>query len=76
MSLTINLSCSNTKNIAMSLFNFSQTHVNSFGLWGNSCFKIFVKNDADTLKLQQHLTTLNQAFFKKYQLKFEIKKCR
>ena len=74
MSLTINLPCSHSINMVMSLFNFSRTDVNSFGVWGNSCFKIFVKKDADTLNLQQHLTKLNQYFFKKYQIKFENKK--
>ena len=74
MSLTINLPCSHSINMVMSLFNFSRTDVNSFGVWGNSCFKIFVKKDVDTLKLQQHLTKLNQYFFKKYQIKFENKK--
>ena len=74
MSLTIILPCSHSINMVMSLFNFSRTDVNSFGVWGNSCFKIFVKKDADTLKLQQHLTKLNLYFFKKYQINFENKK--
>ncbi|XP_022303457.2 uncharacterized protein LOC111111019 isoform X2 [Crassostrea virginica] len=53
---------------------FSEEQVISFGVWGNACFKIFIKKDADTLNMQRQLTKLNQGFFEKYQIQFENKR--
>ena len=43
-------------------------------MWGNSSFKVFIKKNADTEKLQNELTRLDQTFFKEYQLKLENRK--
>lgn len=47
---------------------FRRPDVNSFGIWRNSLFKVFVKKTINVDDLEHELKELNHAFFKKYNL--------
>lgn len=47
---------------------FRRPDVNSFGIWRNSSFKVFVKKTINVDDLEHELKELNHAFFKKYNL--------
>lgn len=53
---------------------FSNSEVYSFGIWMDSSFKVFVKNDTDEKTLMDELTNLNQTFIEKYHLEIEKRK--
>lgn len=55
---------------------FGRSDVNSFGLWSNSSFRVFVKKATNLKELKDELIMLNKTFFQKYQLEIEIKKWR
>lgn len=49
-------------------FVYRRPDVNSFGIWGNSSFKVFVKKTIDIKELGHALKNLHQLFFEKYNL--------
>lgn len=50
-----------------------RSDVNSFGIWGKSVFKVFVKKTTNVKELKDELLMLNKSFFKKYHLEIEVK---
>lgn len=56
------------------LLPFSNSEIYSFGIWIDSSFKVFVKNDTDEKTLMEKLTNLNQTFIEKYHLEIEKRK--
>lgn len=49
-------------------FVYRRPDVNSFGIWRNSSFKVFVKKTIDIKELEHALKNLNQLFFENYNL--------
>lgn len=49
-------------------FAYRRSDVNSFGIWRNLSFKVFVKKTIDVKELENHLKKLHQKFFAKYSL--------
>lgn len=49
-------------------FVYRRPDVNSFGIWRNSLFKVFVKKTINVDDLEHELKELNHVFFKKYNL--------
>ncbi|XP_052695128.1 uncharacterized protein LOC128173472 isoform X2 [Crassostrea angulata] len=47
---------------------FGRPDVNSFGIWRNSSFKVFVKKTIDVKELEHALKNLQQLFFENYNL--------
>lgn len=48
--------------------------VNSFGIFGSSSFKVFVKKNTDGKKIKEELMKINKIFFDKFQLEIEERK--
>lgn len=49
-------------------FLYRRPDVNSFGIWRNSSFKVFVKKTIDVKELEHALKNLQQLFFENYNL--------
>ncbi|XP_052695940.1 uncharacterized protein LOC128174417 [Crassostrea angulata] len=47
---------------------FGRCDVNSFGIWRNSSFKVFVKKTIDANELKSELKKIHQTFFENYNL--------
>lgn len=52
-------------------FNFRREAVLSFGLWQNSCLKIFVRKGTDEQQLRTDLSDADKDFFEKHKIEFE-----
>lgn len=50
---------------------FGRSDVNSFGIWRNSSFKVFVHKETDEKELENILTRINKTFFNKYHIEIE-----
>lgn len=53
------------------LFNFRTNEVLSFGLWQNSCLKIFVMKGTNKRKLRTDVSNVDKDFFEKHKIEFE-----
>lgn len=49
-------------------FVYRRPDVNSFGIWRNLSFKVFVEKTIDVKELKHALKNLHQLFFEKYNL--------
>uniref|UniRef100_A0A8W8P487 DDE-1 domain-containing protein n=1 Tax=Magallana gigas TaxID=29159 RepID=A0A8W8P487_MAGGI len=52
-------------------FLYGRSDVNSFGIWNNSGFKVFVRKTTDCKELKDELIKLNKNFFQQYDLEIE-----
>lgn len=76
MLLTIHIFANQLKHILIFaknniFFNFRREEVLSFGLWQNSCLKIFVRKGTDEQKLRTDLSDVDKDFFEKHKIEFE-----